>query len=248
MPLKKKKKFYAVAVGKKTGIYTAWYGPNGAEIQVKGFSEALFQGFATKKEAEDYLKKNAGKIPKKRKQKTEYKTQSKSIIKASSKPTKINLKAHPITIYTDGGCINNPGPGGYGVVIIKGKQISELSGGYRLTTNNRMELMACIVALVSLEKPSSVVLYSDSQYVVNGITKGWAKRWRANNWMRTKTEKAINPDLWGQLLDLIEKHNVDFRWVKGHAGNKWNERCDQLASSEALKRDLQADKIYERNG
>jgi ribonuclease HI len=202
-----KKKFYAVAIGKRPGIYTEWYGNSGAEVQVRGFSGAIFQGFTTKEEADEFLKKNVGKKPK-TKSKATYRKKSKISIKADFKPTKTNLKGNSITIYTDGGCINNPGPGGYGVVIITGKNTKELSGGYRLTTNNRMELKACIVALSYLKKSSSVVLYSDSKYVVNGIEKGWAERWRANNWMRNKTEKAINPDLWEQLLDLCKKQVV----------------------------------------
>jgi ribonuclease HI len=114
-----------------------------------------------------------------------------------------------------------------------------------LTTNNRMELTACIVALRDLKKSSSAILYSDSKYVVDGIRKGWAEKWRSNNWMRNKTEEAINPDLWGQLLDHCKKHDVEFKWVKGHAGNRWNERCDQLANMESAKSGLAADKMYE---
>jgi len=239
-----KKKFYAVAIGKRPGIYTEWYGNPGAEVQVKGFPGAVYKGFATKVEAEDFLKKKASKKPKSN-QKSSYQKKSKPIVKSSSKPTKTNLKGHTITIYTDGGCNNNPGPGGYGVVIKNGKRTKELSGGYRLTTNNRMELKACIVALGSLKKPSQITIYSDSKYVVDGITKGWAERWQANGWMKNKREAAVNPDLWKKLLVLCGKHDVQFRWVKGHAGNEGNERCDQLANIEAAKRKLPADKIYE---
>ena len=239
-----KKKFYAVAIGKRPGIYTEWYGNSGAEVQVKGFPGAVYKGFATKFEAEDFLKKKAGKKPK-AKSKSIYRNKSKPIVKSGSERTNSNIESHTITIYTDGGCINNPGPGGYGVVIKNGKRTKELSGGYRLTTNNRMELKACIVALRDLKKSSSVLLYSDSKYVVDGISKGWAERWRSNNWMRNKTEKAINPDLWQQLLDLCKKHDVEFKWVKGHAGNKGNERCDQLANMESGKSGLPVDKVYE---
>jgi ribonuclease HI len=224
--------------------YLSAYGNSGAEVQVKGFPGAVYKGFTTRFEAEDFLKKKAGKKPK-AKSKSTYRNKSKPIVKSSSERTNSNLKGNTITIYTDGGCINNPGPGGYGVVIKNKKRTKELSGGYRLTTNNRMELSACIVALSDLKKSSSVLLYSDSKYVVDGISKGWAEKWRSNNWMRNKTEAAINPDLWGQLLDLCKKHEVEFKWVKGHSGNKWNEWCDQLASMEAAKRKLPADKIYE---
>jgi ribonuclease HI len=110
-----------------------------------------------------------------------------------------------------------------------------------------MELMACIVGLGELKKPSSVILYSDSQYVVNGITKGWAVKWRSNCWMRNKKEKAINPDLWQRLLGLCEKHDVEFRWVRGHAGNEGNERCDRLANAESAKSGLPVDEVYEKD-
>ena len=134
-----------------------------------------------------------------------------------------------IEIYTDGACSGNPGPGGFGVVMLyKGKR-KEISQGYKQTTNNRMELLAAIVALETLKEPCFVTLYSDSKYLVDAIEKGWAKKWRASNWMRNKTDKALNPDLWERLLPLLEQHKVNFKWVKGHADNKENERCDELA-------------------
>lgn len=131
------------------------------------------------------------------------------------------------------------------MVLMHGDKQKELSGGRRLTTNNRMELLAAIEGLEALKRPCSVNLYSDSQYVVEGIDKGWAARWRKNDWMRNRKEPAINPDLWGRLLDLCEKHEVSLHWVRGHAGNPLNERCDQLATSEARKTGLPADEIYE---
>src|SRR5215208_4509846 len=149
-----------------------------------------------------------------------------------------------VTIYTDGGCIGNPGPGGYGVVLLFNGHRKELSGGFRLTTNNRMELMGAIVALESLKRRCEVKLYSDSKYVVDAIELGWAERWRENNWKRNKKEKAINPDLWERLLELCEKHDVEFAWVKAHAGNPENERCDQLAKQSAYKKDLPEDENY----
>jgi len=120
----------------------------------------------------------------------------------------------------------------------------ELSGGFRLTTNNRMEILACIVALQSLKTRRAVTLYSDSQYVVNSIEKGWAKRWRKNGWMR-KDEEVPNADLWGRLLDLCKEHEVSFKWVRGHAGNKENERCDYLARQGALSDQPVVDTFYE---
>ncbi len=152
-----------------------------------------------------------------------------------------------VTIYTDGGCTSNPGPGGYGVVLIHGKFRRELSGGYRLTTNNRMELMAAIEGLKALEEPCEVKLYSDSRYVVNGMRLGWAKKWRENDWWRTKSEKVLNPDLWDQLLTQCEKHEVEFVWVRGHAGDRENERCDALSYRAAMRADLPEDEGYDPN-
>ena len=153
-----------------------------------------------------------------------------------------------ITIYTDGACLGNPGPGGYGVVLLKGSYRRELSGGFRRTTNNRMEIMAAIVGLESLKTGCKVTLYSDSQYLVHAIEKGWARRWQANGWKRNKREAAINPDLWARLLDLCELHDAEFRWVRGHAGNSENERCDLLATAVASRPDLPVDRGYERSG
>lgn len=153
-------------------------------------------------------------------------------------------KKHVI-VYTDGACTGNPGPGGYGVVLLYGDHRRELSGGFRRTTNNRMELMGPIEGLQALNQSCRVTLHSDSQYVVEGIEKGWAKRWRGNGWMRNKRERAVNPDLWGKLLDLCETHDVEFRWVRGHAGDVENERCDQLAVEAAHRKDLPVDEGYE---
>ena len=148
-------------------------------------------------------------------------------------------------VYTDGACKNNPGPGGYGVVLQYGEHRKELSAGYRLTTNNRMEIMAAIIGLEALKEPCSVRLLSDSQYLVNAIEKGWARRWQANGWMRNNTEKAVNPDLWERLLALCKTHKIKFEWVRGHSGHKENERCDELATSAAVSPNLAIDKAYE---
>lgn len=140
-----------------------------------------------------------------------------------------------VEIFTDGACSGNPGPGGYGVILRYGSAEKELSGGEATTTNNRMELMAAITGLRALREPCRVTLYSDSQYVINGITKGWAAKWRANGWMRNRTEKAVNPELWNELLTLCAKHDVTMVWVRGHAGHPENERCDQLAVAAAAQ-------------
>ena len=160
------------------------------------------------------------------------------------------LASKKVTIYTDGACLGNPGPGGYGLVLLYNGHRRELSGGYRRTTNNRMEIMAVLVALKALKEPCHVELYSDSQYVVNAMNKGWARKWRARGWKRGENEPAKNPDLWAELLDTADQHRVTFKWIKGHAGHRENERCDQLALEAAKKPHLPIDKGYEkpRNG
>lgn len=149
-----------------------------------------------------------------------------------------------VTIYTDGACQGNPGPGGYGVVLLHGDKRKELSGGYRKTTNNRMEITAAIRGLEELRYPCKVTIYTDSQYLANSIMLGWAKRWRANGWKRNRNEMAVNPDLWSRLLDLCDKHEVSFEWVKGHAGDPENERCDELSVAAAKQKDLPPDIGY----
>jgi ribonuclease HI len=150
-----------------------------------------------------------------------------------------------IIVHTDGACIGNPGAGGYGVVLQHGEHRKEISAGFKETTNNRMELMAVIEALKALKSPSNVMIYSDSKYVVETMQKGSAQKWSEKGWMRTKKDKARNTDLWGMLLDLCHKHNVTFSWVKGHAGNIENERCDWLSDKAARGSDLQIDTGYD---
>lgn len=140
-----------------------------------------------------------------------------------------------VEVYTDGACKGNPGPGGWGAILRYKNTEREISGGEADTTNNRMELTAVIKALGMLKEPCHVVLYSDSQYVCNALIKGWAKKWKANGWMRNKKEPALNPELWEELLRLNDIHQIDVNWVKGHAGHPENERCDRLAVAEAEK-------------
>ena len=150
-----------------------------------------------------------------------------------------------VQIYTDGACEGNPGPGGYGVILIYARHRKELSGGFRLTTNNRMEVYAAIAGLRSLKEPCKVTLYSDSEYLVKAMTLGWVQRWKAKNWKRNKREKALNVDLWEQLLVECERHQVEFVWVKGHAGQPENERCDQLSMNVLRRGELPIDEGYE---
>lgn len=146
-----------------------------------------------------------------------------------------------VIIYTDGACSGNPGPGGYAAVLLFQGKRKEVSGGYKNTTNNRMEMMAAIAGLHNLKEPCKVSLYSDSQYVVQSINQGWVEKWRANNWKRNKKDSAKNVDLWIELLKLLEKHEVEFIWTRGHAGDTENERCDQLAVEAANSPDLPED-------
>ncbi len=150
-----------------------------------------------------------------------------------------------VEIFTDGACKGNPGPGGYGVVLVSGDRKRELSGGFRKTTNNRMELLACIEGLRSLKRPCHVVLTSDSKYVVNAMVKGWAKKWRSRGWKLSPSKPAKNPDLWAQLLDLCDEHKVRFEWVKGHSAHPENERCDALAVAASECKDLPVDTAFE---
>ena len=134
-----------------------------------------------------------------------------------------------VTLYTDGACSGNPGPGGWAAILMYQGHKRELSGGEAATTNNRMELMGVIEGLRALKEPCSVDLWSDSRYVIDALEKGWAVRWRKNGWMRSKKEEAKNPELWEELLRLTELHEMRYHWVKGHADNPWNNRCDMLA-------------------
>jgi ribonuclease HI len=153
-------------------------------------------------------------------------------------------EATEVTVYTDGACIVNPGRGGYAALLICGRKRKEITGGYRLTTNNRMELLAAIVALEALKWPCRVKLHSDSRYLVDAVMKGWARRWQEQGWKR-KRKAVANADLWERLLVICEKHAVEFVWVAGHAGQLENERCDLLSVAAAQAPDLPPDTGYE---
>lgn len=219
----KKQKFYAVARGRRTGIFTDW--PTAAR-QVQGFPGARYKSFHNRAEAEAFIK-------------------GENRPKSKSAQVSVDI-SNRLVVYTDGGARGNPGPGGYGAVIVHSDGYEELSGGYRLTTNNRMELMACIAALERLKKPSRVALHSDSSYVVNAVEKGWVKSWKSRGWKKADGKPALNPDLWGRLMALCNIHDVMFIKVKGHAGIELNERCDRLANEAMDKKRLPPDKIYER--
>ena len=229
-----KKKFYAVAVGSNPGIYTAWAE---AESQVKGYKGARYKSFGTRSEAEAWIAEGG-----------EYSGDRKKTAKPNTPQT---VQAAPpageVYLFTDGGSINNPGPGGWGAVILDGNEEREYSGGFRLTTNNRMELMACICGLEKLKNDSrQITLFSDSSYVVNGMEKGWAKSWQRKNWCKSDGEPAKNSDLWELLLALTAPLKISFKWVKGHDGNVYNERCDQLAVAAAKADPNDVDHLYEQ--
>jgi ribonuclease HI len=248
-----KKQYYAVRIGREPGIYRTW---EECKAQVDGYAKAQYKGFGSLDEAEAYLGNartnkpdcpkpsgdkpfNPPGAPKKKRGTVRSDDETKAI-----KMLETNDGLKHVVIYTDGACLGNPGPGGYGVVLLHGKDREEFSSGFRLTTNNRMEMLACIVGLQTLKQPCAVTLYSDSQYVINSMTKGWAQRWKKNRWKRNG-ENVPNADLWEKMLELCDKHKVRFNWVRGHAGNKENERCDQLARQAALGLDMAIDSVYE---
>lgn len=156
-------------------------------------------------------------------------------------------KCKYFTMYTDGACEPNPGRGGYGVVLLSGGEREELSAGYRLTTSNRMEIMAAIAGLEELKESCIVTLYSDSSYLVNAMTKGWVYLWKSNNWLKKHGKKAKNVDLWKRLLALCKRLEVKFVWLKGHSGNQENERCDLLSYKALEGENLLVDEVYEKN-
>lgn len=228
-----KKKWYGVAVGKKPGIYETWFGKGGAHEQIEGFKGARYKGFASYEEAEAFVDGSFKVSPK----------------KASGLPPESVPDENTIIVYTDGGAINNPGPGGYGAVIIYGEdKIEELSGGKRHTTNNRMEMLAAIKALEFLNGESKkIILHTDSSYVVNAINKGWLSSWKKRGWKKADGKDVLNQDLWVRMSQTLEKINVEFVWVKGHAGLKYNERCDELANSNARMGSSEIDHWFEEN-
>lgn len=152
-----------------------------------------------------------------------------------------------VKMYTDGACTGNPGKGGYGVIILEGKSRRELSQGYHYTTNNRMELMAAIAGLQSLEGKRQVNLFTDSRYLCDAINLGWVKTWQRKGWRKSDKGQVLNPDLWKQLLVLLDQHQVKLEWVQGHAGHKENEKADRLAVAAAKSEILLEDKGYQKD-
>ena len=242
---KKRKQLYIVIRGRRPGLYDRWFGKGGAAEQVEGFADAVYRGFYTQQEAVDWLRElDAETLPNLPPELTDLlDLQPKRPLDQDPKAL---LKAGKVLIYTDGGALENPGPGGYGVVLRFREHRRELSGGFQRTTNNRMELRACIEGLKALKRRSSVVLFSDSSYVVNGMTKGWARGWRARDWTLSNGQPVKNADLWQQLVDLDRQHDVQYRWLRGHSGTRDNERCDRLAVAAARGAELAIDVGFEQ--
>jgi len=212
-----KARFYAVIRGRKPGIYTVWGGPDGAESQISGYRGAVYKGFVTRADAEQWY--SAVSAP----------GQSPGVELGENPDPAAALAAGKIVIYTDGAAIGNPGPGGYGAVLLYGPHRKELSGGFARTTNNRMELMACIAALQAIKVAKPILLLTDSEYVVEGFTGGIGRGWRKN------------ADLWRHFGALCDDLDIDIIWVKGHAGNPENERCHALSFQAASGKDLAID-------
>ena len=229
-----KSAYYAVRNGHKPGIYRSW---EECRQQVEGYSNAEYKRFTSPDEAKQYL---TGDV----------RPKASNLVQMNlTVSQRDELGRKEVTIYADGACMGNPGPGGYGVIITYGERQRELSAGYRLTTNNRMEILGCIAGLSALKEPCNVTIYSDSRYVVNTMTKSWAIRWKKNEWKRKdasgETKDALNKDLWIQMLELCDKHSVQFKWIRGHSGNEGNERCDALARAAAGAGSLGVDAEYE---
>jgi len=140
-----------------------------------------------------------------------------------------------VTLYTDGACSGNPGPGGWGAILVYMNYKKEMSGGEKETTNNCMELMAAIEGLSALKEPCKVKLVSDSKYLIDGLSKGWARSWKSKGWKKSDGKQALNIELWEKLLELEDYHDIEYEWVKGHAGHPYNERCDEMAVAEYSK-------------
>ncbi len=235
--MSQKQQYYLVVRGRQPGLYQQWYGADGAQAQVDGFPNALYKRFATLAAAREWV---ATLPPAER-------AQAEALLPVEAETLPVSPTGTPagtVVMYTDGSAIGNPGPGGYGVVLRYNSHYKELSGGFRLTTNNRMELMACIAGLHALKRPMAVTIHSDSAYVVNAMQKGWARRWQANHWMRSTNEPVKNADLWVELLALCERHQVTFVHVPGHSGVPDNERCHELALAAAQQSDLPPDEGF----
>jgi len=241
---KRTKSIYLVLKGQQPGIYTQWEGPQGAKAQVEGVRGAIYKGFYTAKEACNWLKSQTHQPLPPTLQQWLVEQESTGTDNDMDSLVKNHLHNHGIVIFTDGSSLGNPGPGGYAAVILTSQTRRELSGGFRFTTNNRMELMACIAALESLQPPAQVLVITDSAYVYRPTTEGWLLRWANTNWKRRDGTTIENVDLWQRLYRLCQIFRVEFHWIKGHNATVENERCDRLALNAAHLPSLPEDPGY----
>ena len=240
---KKKKKYYAVVKGRVPGIYRTWFGEGGAAEQVQGLDGARYRGFYTEEEMVQWLQGlPQGMLQREAPALGQLAAEYEGEQNSQDAEVQSELEAGRVVVFTDGAANTNTRRGGYGAVIRRGNKREELSGGFCGTTNNRMELTAVIKALESLKRKAAVVVFSDSKYVVRAMEEGWLDNWHANGWKRDKNQKLMNADLWQQLYALNKKHDVQYRWVRGHSGTRENERCDRLAVAAGQGRNLPMDK------
>ncbi|SDG13843.1 ribonuclease HI [Selenomonas sp. WCT3] len=227
------KKVYAVRAGRACGIFTTW---DECKKQVDGYAGARYKGFTDVAEALAWL--NGGDRPAAPQRSSAVPRRAPRPHPARETASAIPDSEQDYVIYTDGSCLRNPdGPGGWAAVVtnVRTGEVTELHEGNPSTTNNRMELSAAIAAMSFPDAPSKIAIYTDSQYLKNGFTKGWLKSWKSRGWKKADGNPVLNQDLWMQLDVLYQKHQITFHWVKGHVGIDLNERCDQLAKSEAMK-------------
>ncbi|MBP2664528.1 MAG: rnhA [Firmicutes bacterium] len=226
------KHFYAVKTGRVPGIYRTW---DECKEQVDGYPKAAYKGFATESEANEFL---TGALPPRNISLPSKLAKAKTAKTSPSPVPPQKQRAYDddsVIIYTDGSCLKNPGgPGGYATVIQLGTLIKEIAGSEPSTTNNRMEMKAAIEALRFFDKPTSIVLHTDSQYLRKGLAEGWVENWKRNGWITKAGSPVLNKELWQELDRLNSFHKVVWNWVKGHHGNPMNERCDELAVGAAM--------------
>jgi ribonuclease HI len=240
--------FYAVKKGRAPGIYKTWAE---YEAQVKGFADAIYKGFRTRADAKKFLAQEIEEQPHRatRAEREQLQMSRREWDRAEERAeisrSARNDDAGRVMIYTDGSAIRNPGPGGYAAVMLYGARRKEVCNGFRLTTNNRMELMAALVGLEMLRRKCAVTIYTDSKYLRDAMMNGWLTRWLKNGWRTRDGTPVANMDLWTRLWAQTQKHDVKFEWVRGHAGNAENERCDELATQMAARDDLPPDEGYE---
>ena len=242
---KARKQYYVVVHGRQPGFYTEWLGENGASKQVEGFTDAIYKGFYNKEDASQWLREFSEET---------LQTYAPNLLDLVDYTVPIQvvdgdvelLKEDKVVIHTDGCALGNPGPGGYAVILRYKDRQKEISGGVQETTNNRMELMACIEGLRALKQKSTVVVFSDSKYLVDSINNKWIYKWRNEHWVKSRNRKVLNADLWKTLLDLIGQHEIEFRWIRGHNIDKSNQRCDFLAREVADKSNLSVDTGFDR--